>query len=149
MKTLLDAADSNEVLQRIHRLRPDSRALWGKMTVAQMLAHTQVPLRVASGELVLRRGLIGLLFGRLARRMLVGPKPFGRDMPTAPEFRVQDERDFAIEKANLIALLQRFQSRGAAGITKKPHPFFGPLSVEQWEALQWKHVDHHLRQFGV
>lgn len=149
MKTLLDAADSSAALRRIHHLRPDSRALWGKMTVAQMLAHAQVPLRVATGELVLRRGWIGLLFGRFARRALAGPEPFRRNMPTAPEFRVQDERDFAIEKANLIALLQRFQGGGAAGITKEPHPFFGPLSVEQWQALQWKHLDHHLRQFGV
>lgn len=148
-RTLFDAAAARAVLQRIHGLRPDSPAQWGKMRVAQMLAHCQVPLRVALGELVLRRGLIGLLFGRLAKRSLLAKEPFKRDMPTAPQFRVTDERDFAIEKANLIALVQRFQAGGPAGLTKKPHPFFGAMTSEEWDALQWKHLDHHLRQFGA
>src|SRR5262245_57463204 len=142
MKTLLSAPDSQEIVKRIHRLQPDSRGQWGKMQVAQMLAHCQVPMRVALGEVKLRRSLIGLLFGRLAKKSLVAPRPFKHDLPTAPQFRVTDARDFAIEKANLIALVQRFQAGGAAGITKDPHPFFGRMTVPEWELLQWKHLDH-------
>ncbi|HVQ23613.1 MAG TPA: DUF1569 domain-containing protein [Planctomycetota bacterium] len=149
MKTLFHATDAAEMVQRIQRLGPDSRPQWGKMDAAQMLAHCQVPLRVATGELELKRGLIGILFGGMAKRKLLADKPFGHNMPTAPEFRVADRRDFAREKAELIARVQRFQQGGANGLTKKPHPFFGMLAVPEWEALQWKHLDHHLRQFGV
>ena len=149
MKTLLNSADSLDVIQRVHRLRPDTRAAWGKMDVAQMLAHCQAPLRVASGELQLRRGLIGLLFGRMAKKKLLAEAPFDRDLPTSGAFRVTDARDFALEKANLVALVQRFQAGGPAGLTQKPHPFFGPLTPDEWGLLQWKHVDHHLRQFGA
>lgn len=149
MQSLLDPAEAAAMLRRIHALRPDSRALWGKMGVAQALAHCQASLRVASGEIKLRRGLIGFLFGGLAKKKLNGNEPFKRGLPTCKPFLVRDARDFAIEKANLIALLQRFQNGGADGITRAPHPFFGKMSTAEWETLQWKHLDHHLRQFGA
>ena len=149
MKTLLSVSDCEEMIRRIHGLHPDSKPEWGKMSVAQMLAHCRTPLRVASGELRLKRSLIGLLFGGLAKKKLVAPEPFKRNLPTAKEFTVKDPRDFAIEKANLIAEVQRFTQRGADGITKEPHPFFGKMTVPEWETLQWKHLDHHLRQFGA
>ena len=113
-----------------------------------MLAHCQQPLRVALGELPLRRGLLGLLFGRLAKRMLLSPKPWKNGMATAPEFKVTDARDFVKEKAALRALVERFGRGGPAGLTKQPHPFFGPLTVDEWQALQWRHLDHHPRHFG-
>lgn len=149
MKTLFLTADAEEILRRIHALRPDSAARWGRMNVAQMLAHCQAPLKVALGELKLRRSLIGFLFGRLARKKLAGDQPFGKDLPTAKPFLVQDERDFAIEKANLIALLERLRRGGTEGLTRAPHPFFGPLTTAEWERLLWKHLDHHLQQFGA
>jgi len=149
MKTLLNPPDAEDMLRRIHLLRADTRPLWGKMSPAQMLTHCQISLRLASGELRLKRKLIGILFGGLARKQLTADKPFKHNLPTAKEFRVSDPRDFALEKANLIARIQQFQQGGAKGITQDPHPFFGRLSVAEWETLQWKHVDHHMRQFGV
>jgi hypothetical protein len=113
-----------------------------------MLAHCHQPLRVALGELPLKRSLIGFLFGRMAKKMLLSPKPWKPDMPTAPEFKVQDQRDFDREKASLLALVKRFGQAGPAGLTKLPHPFFGKLTNDEWQALQWRHLDHHLRQFG-
>lgn len=146
--SLYDPAGLQRMLARLEGLGPDAPRVWGKMTVAQMLAHCQQPLRVALGELPLRRSLIGFLFGRLAKKKLLAPAPWSQGMPTAPEFRVQNSRDFAKEKAALLALTQRFGALGPAGLTKLPHPFFGPLSPEEWQALQWRHLDHHLRQFG-
>lgn len=136
------------MLSRLERLRPDAARQWGKMTVAQMLAHCQQPLRVATGELPLKRSFIGLLFGRMAKKKLLSPAPWQPGMPTAPEFKVTDARDFAKEKAALLALVKRFGETGPAGLTKAPHPFFGPLTTDEWQALQWRHLDHHLRQFG-
>jgi hypothetical protein len=148
-KSLFDAAEKTEVLARIERLRADSPAKWGKMNVAQALAHCQQPLRVATGELKLERGLIGVLFGGIAKRSLSGPKDFSRDMPTDPHFVVTDARDFASERKQLVALVERFSMGGEQGLTREKHPFFGALTTAQWEALMWKHLDHHLRQFGV
>lgn len=149
MPSLFQSADQAVIVLRIQSLRSDSARAWGRMSAAQMLAHCQPPLLVATGALPLKRGLVGILFGRLAKRQLAGPKPFGRDMPTAPEFRVKDERDFAREQQKLLQLVREFGQGGPAGLTKAPHPFFGPMTAEEWDLLQWKHLDHHLRQFGA
>lgn len=149
MGSLFQSTENAAFVKRVQSLRPDTKAQWGKMSVAQMLAHCQVPLRVAGGELILKRGLIGFLFGKLAKKKLAGPEPFGRNMPTAPEFIVRDARDFTVEQKRLVELVQRFAERGPGGLTREPHPFFGPMTVEEWDRLQWKHLDHHLRQFGA
>jgi hypothetical protein len=119
------------------------------MDPAQTLAHCQAPLRVAMGELKLKRGLIGILFGKLAKRDLMRPAPTRRNLPTAPEFRVADARQFEKERATLVALIRRYGDGGPAVLIQEPHPFFGPMTVEEWDTLQWKHLDHHLRQFGA
>lgn len=114
-----------------------------------MLAHCQAPLRVAVGELKLKRSLIGLLFGRMAKKKLLAPAAWKPNMPTAPEFKVQPKGDFMQERQALAALVQRFGEAGPDGTPEEPHPFFGPLTPAEWDALQWKHLDHHLRQFGA
>jgi hypothetical protein len=146
--SLFDPHGLAAMLARLDALRPDSRRAWGKMDAAQMLAHCQQPLRVALGELKLKRMLIGFLFGRLAKKKLLAPKAWSQGMPTAPEFVVTDAREFAKEKAALRALVERFGNGGPAALTKAPHPFFGKLTTDEWQALQWRHLDHHLRQFG-
>ncbi len=99
MPSIFDPEDNRALLARVERLTPESRALWGKMNAAQMLAHSRQPLRVATGELALKRDLIGILFGKLAKKKLAGPKPFDRGLPTAPAFVVRGTRDFAVERA--------------------------------------------------
>ena len=140
---------SAALVKRIQSLRPDARAQWGEMSAAQMLAHCQAAMRVATGELKPKRSLLGLVFGRLALRSLKKPRPTRRGLPTAPEFLVRDARDFGVEQGKMIELLQRFSRGGPAGLTKEAHPFFGPMTAEEWDLLQWKHLDHHLRQFGA
>jgi hypothetical protein len=146
--TLFDAPGLAAMLARLDALRADSPRQWGKMDAAQMLAHCQQPLRVALGELPLKRSLIGLLFGRIAKKKLLAPAPWKPGLPTAPEFKITGARDFAKEKVALRTLVERFGTGGPAALTKRPHPFFGPLTVDEWQGLQWRHLDHHLRQFG-
>jgi len=147
--SLFDPAGRAAMLARLEPLQPNATRQWGKMTAAQMLAHCQQPLRVATGELPLKRSLLGILFGRLAKKKLLADAPWKPGLPTAPEFKITDARDFAKEKQALLAIVRRFGEAGAAGLTKAPHPFFGPLTIDEWQALQWKHLDHHLRQFGA
>ncbi|MCE9593864.1 MAG: DUF1569 domain-containing protein [Planctomycetes bacterium] len=148
-RSLFVAADRQEMLARVARLTASTKPAWGKLNVAQMCAHCQAPLNVALGELRLKRGLIGILFGGLAKKKLLSPEPWKPGLPTAPEFRVVDPRDFAREHRALTELVRRFGEGGPSKLTQEPHPFFGPLTVEQWSELQWRHLDHHLRQFGV
>ena len=149
MKSLFDAQVTQEMIDRINRLTPDTQPLWGKMTVGQMLAHMQPPLRVALGEETLKKGLMGFLFGRMARKQMVNEKPFGKNLPTAPSFIVREQKDFETEKKKIIDLVQRFSREPREKLDTRVHPFFGKLTADQWNTLHWKHLDHHLRQFGV
>jgi hypothetical protein len=148
-KTLFKKTDADEAVARIERLRPDSKAAWGKMDCAQMLTHCQMPLRVATGEKKLKRMLIGMLFGRIAKKKLMQPGNYKENLPTHPDFIFRDKRDFEREKAELVHLIRAFQAGGPSVLTTEPHAFFGPMTQEEWEVLMWRHLDHHLRQFGV
>ena len=149
MKNLFSANDNNEIIERISKLSPGTKPVWGKMRVEQMLAHAQSPLYVALGEKEFKGGLMAFLFGKIAKKQLVKDEPFKKNLPTAPSFVVKDERNFDEEKKHLIDLVQRFGKADPEQIAKKPHPFFGKLTADEWNLLQVKHLDHHLRQFGA
>ena len=150
MKSLFNQNDSKEIIQRINQLKPDSKAEWGKMNVAQMLHHLQSPLKVAFGEMILKRGLMGILFGNMMRKNMAGSdEPFKKDLPTSAQFIVKDNYDFAIEKKKIISMIEHFSAKGESSIVNKKHPFFGTMTAHEWDTLQWKHLDHHLRQFGA
>lgn len=150
MKSLFNPSDNQEIINRIHQLSATAQPQWGKMNVSQMLAHCQSPLHVAFGELQLKRNLMSILFGGMVKRSLIkDEKPFKQNLPTSASFIVTDIREFEKEKNKLIELVQRFSKNGAAALRKDPHPFFGKLTTTEWDILQWKHLDHHLRQFAV
>jgi Protein of unknown function (DUF1569) len=150
MKNLYEAARVEEVKQRLSQLRGDSVRLWGKMNPAQALAHCAVTMEMAVGDTVPPRAFVGRLLGRIAKPLaLKDDQPMKKNSPTARVFVVQDERDFGKERARLSGLIDRFAAAGPQGCTTHPHTFFGPLTPEEWAQLMYKHLDHHLRQFGV
>lgn len=149
MKDLFDPVTASEIQNRLSLLQPDSKPLWGKMNVSQMVAHCKAPLHVALGELPLKWTLIGKIFGKIAKRQMLKEADLKKNMPTAPQFLVRDERNFNSEKQQLLSLIQRFAASDPDAIARVPHPFFGPMTKQEWGALQWKHLDHHLKQFGA
>ena len=150
MKSLFNLKDSQEIIGRINFLTNKSQAQWGKMNISQMVTHCQAPLKVAFGEMKLKRGIPGFLFGKIVKKKLTKDEnPFDRNLPTDKGFIVVDERDFEKEKNNLIQIVKRFQEAGPDALSKDPHPFFGKLNSTEWDIIQWKHLDHHLKQFGV
>ncbi len=149
MKNLFDKADTEEILSRIERLTPDRKPLWGKMNAAQMMAHCSVLLRIARGLDKPKRKWLGVLMGWALKDYYFGRKTFPRNSPTDPSFVVAGEKDFAEEKQNLIRHIMAFYQGGAENCTTHLNPFFGRLSPDEWARGQYKHIDHHLRQFGV
>lgn len=142
-----DAYDS--ILQRLNSLTPDAPRQWGKMSVSQMLAHLKVAFRVPLHETALPRMFLGRLIGGLFKSQLYNEKPYGKGLPTAPDFIIKNEPAFEQERAALIALITEFYTKGPTKVGQHPHPFFGKLTPEQWGLSMWKHLDHHLKQFGA
>jgi hypothetical protein len=149
MKSLYERTTAEEVKQRLGSLGPESERRWGRMTVPQMLAHCSVAMESAVGATPLPRMFIGRRLGPLVKRGFSNDRPFSKNGPTAPGLIVADERDLDTERKRLIALIDRFSQSGIEGCTKLPHCFFGKLTPEEWGKGMYKHLDHHLRQFGV
>jgi hypothetical protein len=150
MKNLFEAARANEVKERTAQLRADSERLWGKMNPAQALAHCSLGLEWAVGDRIPPRMLMGRIMGRMVKPMVFrNDEPMRRNSPTAKDLVVQDERDLGTERERLCGLIDRFATAGPKGCTRHPHSFFGRLTPQEWATLMYKHLDHHLRQFGV
>ncbi len=149
MKNLFEREAVDEIISRIDTLQPATQRQWGKMDVAQMMAHCSGALDMASGKLILPRLFIGRLIGPLVKPIYTNEKPFSRGNPTDPKLVVSDQRDFLREKERLKLCLRQFHEGGEAQCTRHPHPFFGPLTPQAWSRGMYKHMDHHLRQFGA
>jgi Protein of unknown function (DUF1569) len=150
MNNLFEAARVEEVKERMLRLRPDSERLWGRMSAAQAVAHCSAGVELALGDRLPPQMLLGRILGRMLKPKVLGnDEPMRRNSPTVKGLVVQDERDLGKEQERLRGLIDRFSAGGPAGCTKHPHSFFGRLTPEEWAILMYKHLDHHLRQFGV
>jgi Protein of unknown function (DUF1569) len=149
MKTLFQSEAVDEIVARIGQLTPTTPALWGKMNVAQMLAHCSVAIDMASGRLILPRLMIGRILGPLVKPIYTNDKPFSKSSPTDKKLVVADARDFSQEQERLKLRIREFQRGGESHVTKHPHPFFGDFQPQEWARGMYKHLDHHLRQFGV
>ena len=149
MKSLYDPAVADEVRQRVARLQSTTTPAWGKMTVAQALAHCAMAMENALGDTTPPRHPLGRLIGGiLKRRLIVQGKPMGRSAPTHPTVLVEDERNFETERKHLQHTIDRFTSSTDA-CTRHPHFFFGPMTPAEWATFMYVHLDHHLRQFNV
>ena len=149
MKNLFERETVDEVISRIDTLQPATERQWGKMDVAQMMAHCSAALDMALGQLILRRLFIGRLLGPFVRPIYTNEKPFSRSSPTDPKLVVSDQREFLREQQQLKVKVRQFYEGGEAKCTRHPHPFFGALPPQDWSRGMYKHLDHHLRQFGA
>ncbi len=136
---------------RLDKLTPETRARWGKMNVTQMLAHMNDAFRIALGmkPAVNKSNFYthNIMFPVAVYVLPAWPK----GEATADELDQQKQgttpRDFYTELEFLLKMMDVFNEREE--IKLKPHPMFGALTKKQWRDLLVKHLNHHLKQFGV
>jgi Protein of unknown function (DUF1569) len=150
MKNLFETARVKEVKERLSQLSPHSGRRWGTMNAAQALAHCSAGLEWAVGDRTPPRMYLGRIVGLVVKPMMFrNDEPMRRNSPTSKDLVVQDQRDLERERERLSGLIDRFAEGGPKGCTTRPHSFFGRLTPAEWATLMYKHLDHHLRQFGV
>ncbi|WCO02331.1 DUF1569 domain-containing protein [Psychroserpens ponticola] len=149
MKSLFTTEAHNEIMSRIEKLNTQAQPKWGKMNANQMLAHCSFPLQVALQELKLAKpNVVKRLLFSMFKASLYDDKPWKKSLPTTKQFIVHDSKDFTTEKSNLLEKITQFHNEKSK-IEWPPHPMFGKFTNEQWGKMQYKHLDHHLKQFGV
>lgn len=151
IEDMFDPQGKERMLRRIKALTPESKAQWGKMDVGQMLAHCNVAYEIVHepGKHP-APGFMGKFFAKLfARGVVIGDKPYPKSGPTAPMFVISEAKNFEVERARLIAYIEKTFAQGAPHYEGLENMTFGELSAKQWNTLFSKHLDHHLRQFGV
>jgi hypothetical protein len=150
MKNIFDSKICSEVIGRIENLSPESKAVWGKMNAAQMLAHCCITYEFIFDNKHPKPNKIKLLLLKtFIKKAVVGHKPYKVNLRTAPEFIIADEKVFESEKIRLIAYIKKVQELGATYFDNKDSHSFGPLTTKEWNNMFYKHLDHHLHQFGV
>jgi hypothetical protein len=146
MKTLFNQTSRNELIARVQTLDEHREPKWGRMTVSQMLRHCMLWEEMALGKQLYKQSFLGRLFGKIALKNMLRDEPMKPNLPTVPGFKITDDGNAAAEKTKLINLIEEHARCSDAGFM---HPFFGQLSSQQGGLIAYKHLDHHLRQFGV
>jgi len=148
MSSLFDPHARARILDRISQLTPDRRPGWGRFTASEMVCHVSSGLRQGLGELD-----AGPPSGPWTSFPLnwfvihVLPWPKGRGQ-SPPEFLATRPTSWTADVGALRDLVQRFGARGPSAAWP-PSRAFGAISGRSWGVLQHKHLDYHLRQFGV
>lgn len=147
MRTIFNEVVYKDIVNRINNLNEDSVRQWGKMTPGQMAWHCQAPLNI-----ILQKEDYGMkpnwLINLFYKKSLYSDKPYKKNGMTAKAFKTEEDKDLASEKKRLLALLNELHEQREK-TDWAPHPAFGNFTKDQWGKMQYKHLDHHLRQFGV
>ena len=148
MRSILNESDRAVISSRMRSLSASSTARWGRMSVTGMLEHLRLSARMAVGELTVASGNKRAFQLFPLKHLILYVFPFPRGAPTASELYPGEAASFEEERQAVLALLDRIGTgpREGAG---PAHPLFGPLSWREWGAATYKHVDHHLKQFGA
>lgn len=140
---------ASDVIGRINALSPDTVPQWGKMNVSQMLAHCNVTYEMAyENKYPKPNAFMRLILKLMVKEIVVGEKPYKKNNPTAPAFKVANNKDFEMERNRLVDYIEKTQKLGEKEFEGKESHSFGKLNTLQWNNMFYKHLDHHLTQFG-
>lgn len=150
MKNIFDTNETEIVIDRINNLSPTTRPLWGKMSSDQMLAHCNVTYEMAFEDKHPKpNSFTKFMLKIFVKNAVVGDKPYKKNSRTAPQFLITNARNFVEEKARLTDYLKKTESLGENHFDGMESHSFGKLTKQEWNTMFYKHLDHHLNQFGV
>lgn len=150
MKNIFDAKETEAIIDRINKLSPTTRPNWGKMSSDQMLAHCNVTYEMAFEDKHKKpNSFTKFMLKLFVKNTVVGDKPYKKNSRTAPQFLITNAKNFVEEKARLTDYLKKAQNLGEDYFDGKESHSFGKLTKQEWNIMFYKHLDHHLTQFGV
>ncbi len=151
MKSLFNPEDLEETRNRIFLIKENFEPKWGRMNAAQMFRHCDKILQVALGKLILpKRNLLIQTIGIITKiEMKIFNNGIPRNMPTFDKVKVSENCNFEKSRENLLKTLDEFISKAEKNNLLSEHQLFGKMTKQDWGFLEYKHINHHLKQFGV
>jgi hypothetical protein len=150
LPNIFSADVSNKMMERINNLKPTTAAQWGKMNVAQMLAHCNVTYEMVFENIHPKpNAFIKFILKAIVKKKVVTEVPYTHNGKTAPQFIIKDNKNFDTEKQRLLSYITKAQLLGQSHFNNKESHSFGVLSTTEWSNMFYKHLDHHLTQFGA
>ena len=150
MKNIFTKEVTAEVVARIDRLTSEVQPIWGKMSVAQMLAHCCVTYEMVYTDKHPRpNAFTRFMMKTLIKNIVTSEKPYVKNGRTAKQFVISDDKNFETEKKRLIDFITKTQQLGEQEFEGKESHSFGKLTTQEWNNMFYKHLNHHLTQFGV
>lgn len=150
MATIRNETDRTNLIGRVEKLTGEEKALWGRMTINQMMSHL-----VQSGDLPFVATLpdkSNFMIRTFLKPLVLYVLPMPKEVKTSPEMDQQEQgrepQDFEEDKRLATDSINRLAAISADHDCLH-HPFFGKMSAKEWAVIGYKHIDHHLRQFGV
>ncbi len=141
---------SDNLIKRINNLTPATQPKWGKMSIAQMLAHCNVTYEMIYENIHPKpNGFMRFILKTLIKNKVVSEVPYQQNSRTAPQFIIKETKDFEVEKQRLINYITKTQQSGENNFDNKESHSFGRLNKTEWNNMLYKHLNHHLTQFGV
>ena len=142
--------ETDKIIERINKLTAASQPNWGTMSVAQMLAHSNVTYEMIYDNIHKKPNAFSkFILKFMIKNKVVGETLYERNSRTAPQFIIKETKDFNVEKQTLVDYLNKTQQLGEAYFDNKESHSFGPLNKTEWNNMLYKHLNHHLTQFGV
>jgi hypothetical protein len=150
LPNIYDSQVAQQLIDRINKLTPETLPLWGKMNASQMLAHSNVTYEYVFDERNDKPNFfVKWLLKKFVKNKVVGEAPYEQNMKTSPAFIVPDNKNFEKEKTRLINYINKVVATGQAAFEGKESSSFGVMTSAEWNNLMYKHINHHLEQFGV
>lgn len=139
-----------QAVNRVNKLNTTSSPQWGKMNATQMFAHCNVAYEMAYENIHAKPNVfVRMILKLFVKNKVCGMAPYPSNSATAPQFKIRDGRDFEVEKNRLINYLKKTQQIGEKAFDQKESDSFGRLTANEWNTMFYKHLNHHLTQFGV
>ncbi len=150
LPNIYDSQVAQQLIDRINKLTPETLPLWGKMNASQMLAHCNVTYEMIYEDIHKKpNAFVKLILKLLVKKAVVGEAGYKQNGQTAPQFIIKDDKNFEAEKQRLINYINKTQQLGEAHFDGKESHSFGALNKTEWNNMFYKHLNHHLSQFGV
>jgi hypothetical protein len=146
-KNINEPGGLQEIISRIDKLTAETKPVWGKMNVNQMLRHVYDAANFAYETKTERKK--PSFFTRNIMKWMIFHVPAPKGIKTFPSIDMVakgiNPPDFAAERDAVKTIFTKISGGGDF----QPNPFLGELTPDEWGKLCYVLANHHLKQFGV